>query len=121
MKKKSAAAIAMARTAGMSVKNVLWLWWKLVVLVSLTLCVLAFLKLQSYSLSDSELPSSFSTSSISRRSRPLDYSGNPKVAFLFLVRRNLPLDFLWGSFFEVCSILQFFVKFRIKIFFFFLE
>ncbi|XP_009614451.1 glycosyltransferase BC10-like isoform X1 [Nicotiana tomentosiformis] len=95
MKKNSPAA-----TAGISVRNVLWLWWKLVVIVSLTLCVLAFLKLQSYSLSDSELSSSISTSSISRRSRVVDYSGNPKVAFLFLVRRNLPLDFLWGSFFE---------------------
>ncbi|XP_059285953.1 glycosyltransferase BC10-like isoform X1 [Lycium ferocissimum] len=85
----------------MSVRNVLWLWWKLVVVVSLTLCVLAFLKLQSYSLSDSEQLSFSSTSSISRRSRAVDdYIGNPKVAFLFLVRRDLPLDFLWGSFFE---------------------
>ncbi|KAL3345594.1 hypothetical protein AABB24_024518 [Solanum stoloniferum] len=98
MKKKSAAAMAMAATAGMSVRNVLWLWWKLLVLVSLTICVLAFLKLQNYSLSDSELSSS--TSSISSRSRAVDYTGNPKVAFLFLVRRNLPLDFLWGNFFE---------------------
>uniref|UniRef100_A0A3Q7F598 Core-2/I-branching beta-1,6-N-acetylglucosaminyltransferase family protein n=1 Tax=Solanum lycopersicum TaxID=4081 RepID=A0A3Q7F598_SOLLC len=72
MKKKSAAAMAMAATAGMS--------------------------LQNYSLSDSELSSS--TSSISSRSRALYYTGNPKVAFLFLVRRNLPLDFLWGNFFE---------------------
>ncbi|CAM8903166.1 hypothetical protein QQ045_012167 [Rhodiola kirilowii] len=28
------------------------------------------------------------------------YDGPPRVAFLFLARRNLPLDFLWGSFFE---------------------
>ncbi|XP_050379903.1 glycosyltransferase BC10-like [Argentina anserina] len=27
-------------------------------------------------------------------------SSPPKVAFLFLVRRNLPLDFLWGIFFK---------------------
>uniref|UniRef100_A0A7N0TP42 Core-2/I-branching beta-1,6-N-acetylglucosaminyltransferase family protein n=1 Tax=Kalanchoe fedtschenkoi TaxID=63787 RepID=A0A7N0TP42_KALFE len=29
-----------------------------------------------------------------------EYSGPDRVAFLFLARRNLPLDFLWGSFFE---------------------
>lgn len=99
MKRRSAVAMAIAATAGKSVRNALWLWWKLLVLISLTICVLAFLKLQSYSLTDSELSSS--ASSISRRSRAADYTGNPKVAFLFLVRRNLPLDFLWGSFFEV--------------------
>lgn len=27
--------------------------------------------------------------------------GTPKIAFMFLVRENLPLDFLWHSFFKV--------------------
>lgn len=29
------------------------------------------------------------------------FDGPPKIAFLFLVRRNLPLDFLWDAFFQV--------------------
>ncbi|XP_004486183.1 glycosyltransferase BC10-like [Cicer arietinum] len=28
------------------------------------------------------------------------FHGPPKIAFLFLVRRNIPLDFLWGAFFQ---------------------
>ncbi|XP_052735134.1 glycosyltransferase BC10 isoform X4 [Vigna angularis] len=28
------------------------------------------------------------------------FDGPPKIAFLFLVRRNLPLDFLWDAFFQ---------------------
>ncbi|XP_022771754.1 uncharacterized protein LOC111314555 isoform X2 [Durio zibethinus] len=28
------------------------------------------------------------------------FKGTPKIAFLFLARRNLPLDFLWGTFFK---------------------
>ncbi|XP_058723750.1 glycosyltransferase BC10-like [Vicia villosa] len=28
------------------------------------------------------------------------FDGPPKIAFLFLVRRNVPLDFLWGAFFQ---------------------
>lgn len=28
------------------------------------------------------------------------FDGPPKIAFLFLVRRNVPLDFLWDAFFQ---------------------
>ncbi|KAA8520128.1 hypothetical protein F0562_014384 [Nyssa sinensis] len=35
------------------------------------------------------------------------FEGPPKIAFLFLARRNLPLDFLWGSFFENADVANF--------------
>ncbi|PNY00553.1 core-2 i-branching beta-n-acetylglucosaminyltransferase family protein [Trifolium pratense] len=35
-----------------------------------------------------------------RISRAAVFHGPPKIAFLFLVRRNIPLDFLWGAFFQ---------------------
>lgn len=87
MTKKAAQPIA--------VRRVLWLSWKLVVLVSVALCALALLRLHS----QSDLTSPLS------RPRPRIYrhkfEGTPKIAFLFLARRKLPLDFLWDSFFEV--------------------
>ncbi|KAL2475685.1 Core-2/I-branching beta-1 [Abeliophyllum distichum] len=78
-------------------RHVLWLVWKMVILASIILCVWAFFKLQKYS----ESPVS-PYSSLPRKSRVfLDrFEGNAKIAFLFLARRDLPLDFLWGSFFE---------------------
>lgn len=30
-----------------------------------------------------------------------NFEGPPKIAFLFLVRKDLPLDFLWDAFFKV--------------------
>lgn len=71
--------------------------------LSISLCVLALLRLQHYSQSQLSFPSSSSSSSlVVRRSRILNshFEGPPKVAFLFLTRRNVPLDFLWGCFFE---------------------
>jgi hypothetical protein len=87
MTKKAAQPVA--------VRHVIWLSWKLVVLLSVALCALALLRLHSHS----DLTSPYS------RPRPRIYrhkfEGTPKIAFLFLARRNLPLDFLWDSFFEV--------------------
>ncbi|XP_020222044.1 glycosyltransferase BC10 [Cajanus cajan] len=40
------------------------------------------------------------------RSR-LFFDGPPKIAFLFLVRRNLPLDFLWDAFFQNAHVSRF--------------
>lgn len=79
------------------IPSVIWFSWKLVITFSVALCILALLRLQSYSRLD--LPSA----SLSRRLRPPphSFSGPPKIAFLFLTRRNLPLDFLWGSFLQV--------------------
>ncbi|KAL9146748.1 hypothetical protein ABFS82_13G130500 [Erythranthe guttata] len=83
---------------GLSMRHVLCLGWKLLILVSLILCVWAFLRIQQYSQS---MGSSASVV-LPRRTRVSDYHfrGDPKIAFLFLVRKNLPLDFLWESFFE---------------------
>ncbi|XP_031124867.1 glycosyltransferase BC10-like [Ipomoea triloba] len=107
MTKKASATAAAAAT---ELRRVLWVWWKLVITLSLALCVLAFLRLQRYSPSDSELAfASANSVSISRRSRAPDgdFRGNPKIAFLFLAKKNLPLDFLWGSFFENADIANF--------------
>ncbi|XP_022848623.1 uncharacterized protein LOC111370949 isoform X3 [Olea europaea var. sylvestris] len=78
-------------------RRVLWLVWKMVILTSIVLCLWAFFRLQKYS----ESPvSPYST--LPRKSRVFldQFEGNPKIAFLYLARRDLPLDFLWGSFFE---------------------
>ncbi|KAL6135217.1 hypothetical protein ACLB2K_067445 [Fragaria x ananassa] len=72
---------------------------RLIIILCVLLCVLAFLRLVLRS--ESNLQSSFP--STPRRSRGFidtQFVGPPKVAFLFLVRRDLPLDFLWGTFFK---------------------
>ncbi|KAH0985924.1 hypothetical protein GBA52_013101 [Prunus armeniaca] len=80
-------------------RHVLRFSWKLVVILSITLCVLAFLKLHSQpDLYSSPSSLSIARSRLSRHGN--NFSGPPKIAFLFLARRSLPLDFLWGSFFE---------------------
>lgn len=96
-----------------SIRQLLWFAWKVVIVMSVTLCALAFLRLQHYSVvypDSSSASFSFSSSSppVRHRSRLMSsYNGNPKVAFLFLVRKNLPLDFLWDSFFEHADIANF--------------
>lgn len=75
-------------------RRVIWSGWKLVIILSMGLCVFALFRLHLSSPPETLL---------SRRrsfSREVVFSGPPKIAFLFLVRRGLPLDFLWGSFFE---------------------
>ncbi|PQQ12151.1 uncharacterized protein Pyn_00168 [Prunus yedoensis var. nudiflora] len=80
-------------------RHVLRFSWKLVVILSITLCVLAFFKLHSQpDLYSSPSSLSIARSRISRQGN--NFSGPPKIAFLFLARRGLSLDFLWGSFFE---------------------
>ncbi|KAL3521931.1 hypothetical protein ACH5RR_014765 [Cinchona calisaya] len=115
-KKAAAAGGGLKAVPGLQVRYLLWLSWKFVVGVSITLCVLAFFRLQSYSSSSesataSELSSEHSTSSLihhkSRFMNSYDFKGNAKIAFLFLARRNLPLDFLWGSFFENADVANF--------------
>ncbi|KAK3039653.1 hypothetical protein RJ639_026994, partial [Escallonia herrerae] len=75
------------------------LGWKLVVLVAVGLCVIGLLKLQS------ELAAPPARGS--RRIRADAFVGSPKVAFLFLARRDLPLDFLWQAFFENADVANF--------------
>ncbi|GER52896.1 Core-2/I-branching beta-1,6-N-acetylglucosaminyltransferase family protein [Striga asiatica] len=81
------------------VHHVLRLGWKLVVFSSVALCVLSFIRTQLYSQSPE---SSYSPTHLARRTRVLSsqFRGDPKIAFLFMVRRSLPLDFIWESFFQ---------------------
>ncbi|CAK9137257.1 unnamed protein product [Ilex paraguariensis] len=82
------------KTSAIPIRHVFWFGWKLVVILSVTLFSLTLLRLHRNSRSQLSSPP--------RRSRISNeiFEGPPKVAFLFLARRNLPLDFLWGSFFE---------------------
>lgn len=87
MKKKTSNSV-------LSMRQVFWFSWRMVIVLSIALCVLILFRLQN---SQPQLSaSSLRRSQISTNT----YEGNPKIAFLFLTRRNLPLDFLWGSFFE---------------------
>ncbi|KAK9285452.1 hypothetical protein L1049_024645 [Liquidambar formosana] len=85
-----------------SVRHLNWFGTKLVLSLFVLLCFLALLGLIHHS--HSKLQSSSSSIFTSRRSRSFgssnNFQGPPKVAFLFLARRKLPLDFLWGAFFK---------------------
>ncbi|EOY28772.1 hypothetical protein QUC31_013223 [Theobroma cacao] len=87
-------------------RQVLWLGWKLVILLSVALCFVALLRLHFS-------PDLSSPNSLSRPARVRSrisggtFDGIPKIAFLFLARFNLPLDFLWGSFFENADVANF--------------
>lgn len=71
--------------------------WKLITALSASLCVLALFSI--YHRQSRPVPSL----SAARSRIPLHkYSGDrPKIAFLFLARHDLPLDFLWDRFFKV--------------------
>ena len=100
----SVAGRSMTKKAATSVpgRRVIWLGWKLVILLSLALCFFALLRLH-FSPHISSSPDSFSRARTRSRVSHDNFRGPPKIAFLFLARLNLPLDFLWGSFFEVSS------------------
>ncbi|KAF2618189.1 hypothetical protein F2Q68_00042500 [Brassica cretica] len=78
--------------------GVVWLQWKLVIFlyVALSLLSLLCIHLQYYSVTMLETLS-VAGSHIPPRKYPGD---RPKVAFLFLTRRDLPLDFMWDRFFK---------------------
>ncbi|KAL5578764.1 hypothetical protein UlMin_011206 [Ulmus minor] len=85
-------------------RHVIWFSWKLVVLFSVALCFAALLRLHL----SSDFPPSYSISRArSRLSLDNSFAGPPKIAFLFLARRALPLDFLWGAFFENADVAKF--------------
>ncbi|KAG6419202.1 hypothetical protein SASPL_121418 [Salvia splendens] len=67
MTKKAQASIK----PGLSMRHVLCLGWKLVILLSVALCVFAFLRIQQYSHSTAALPQKF-------RSLTYDFNSNPK-------------------------------------------
>lgn len=72
-------------------KSTLWLVWKLLIILTLVVCILGLLRINN---------STPHHASPTRRISSQFYTGNPKIAFLFLARRHLPLDFLWQTFFE---------------------
>lgn len=81
------------KVSGVSLRYVFWFGWKTVIILSVILCFYALLRLNT--------PSEFATTTSPYRAFSDDkFEGPPKIAFLFLVRQKLPLDFLWGSFFE---------------------
>ncbi|XP_074340428.1 glycosyltransferase BC10-like isoform X3 [Apium graveolens] len=67
--------------------------WKLLIIVTIGVCIIGLLIITKLT---PQLPSPAPTRRISSQF----YTGNPKIAFLFLARRHLPLDFLWQAFFE---------------------
>ncbi|XP_019424675.1 PREDICTED: uncharacterized protein LOC109333611 isoform X3 [Lupinus angustifolius] len=74
--------------------------WKLLILffsVSLS-CVVVLASLFRLHYSNNNY--SNNSSRLTRSSISRVFNGPPKIAFLFLVRRNIPLDFLWGTFFQ---------------------
>ncbi|KAF5481031.1 hypothetical protein F2P56_001723, partial [Juglans regia] len=82
------------------VRHLLRFFSKLIFFFCVLLCLLAFHRLQY---SPSKLQAPIFTSRISRTLRAchhVHFEGPPKIAFLFLVGRDLPLDFLWGAFFK---------------------
>ncbi|XP_056849293.1 glycosyltransferase BC10-like [Raphanus sativus] len=93
----------MTRKSVSSRRGVAWLGWKLVIAFSVSLCLLALLRIQMQY--RSSVTTALSVAAGSHDDITLrDYSSGdrrrPKVAFLFLARRDLPLDFLWDSFFK---------------------
>ncbi|KAK1326515.1 hypothetical protein QJS10_CPA01g01794 [Acorus calamus] len=68
------------------------MWWgvKLVVSLSIIISIFSIIWIQSQTSSTSPL----------QKYSPTPFSSNPKIAFLFLTKSNLPLDFLWDTFFQ---------------------
>lgn len=86
-------------------RHLLWFGFKMVIaLCFLSYGLFAYLKLHSHVKLPSLHPPAFRTSPSSWYHH---FEGTPKIAFLFLARRDLPLDFLWDSFFKVCISLLF--------------
>uniref|UniRef100_A0A2P2J015 Uncharacterized protein LOC103324430 n=1 Tax=Rhizophora mucronata TaxID=61149 RepID=A0A2P2J015_RHIMU len=100
MAKKAPPLVAARRRA-------VWLGWRLPILVSFAFCMLALLRLHSpYNLSSSP-PDSLAGTRLRVLIPRHAFAGPPKIAFLFLVRLDLPLDFLWGSFFKNADMQKF--------------
>ncbi|AEE33950.1 Core-2/I-branching beta-1,6-N-acetylglucosaminyltransferase family protein [Arabidopsis thaliana] len=83
-------------------RGVVWFRWKILITISTALCILALFCINRQSNSTATTTTLSSSLSVARSRIPLvKYSGDrPKLAFLFLARRDLPLDFLWDRFFK---------------------
>ncbi|CAL1397565.1 unnamed protein product [Linum trigynum] len=81
--------------------------WKLPVLLSLCLSLLAIFNLHLYYSSSAADTVRISAARRRMSPFPLSFRGPPKIVFLFLVRRDVPLDFLWGAFFDGADVAKF--------------
>ncbi|RYQ82022.1 hypothetical protein Ahy_B10g100600 isoform D [Arachis hypogaea] len=82
--------------------------WKLLILLCVSLsCVLVLASL--FSLHSSYLSNADSSNhfKVTRSTVSRTFHGPPKIAFLFLVRQNIPLDFLWHVFFKNGNVAKF--------------
>ncbi|XP_020415662.1 uncharacterized protein LOC18783060 [Prunus persica] len=98
------------KRASSPMRQLLRLVTGLIIIVSIFLCLLAFLRVLHF---QSKLPPSFFTSQRSHAFIHEDqFKGPPKVAFLFLVHRDLPLYFLWDTFFKNGDVAKFSIYIR---------
>ncbi|KAF9608006.1 hypothetical protein IFM89_004887 [Coptis chinensis] len=75
---------------------------KLAIFLSIVLCVFAFFRLHSQSPQFRKHYSSTSTFQVVTQ-----FNGQPKISFLFLARKDLPLDFLWNNFLQNADLASF--------------
>ncbi|XP_048138164.1 glycosyltransferase BC10-like isoform X2 [Rhodamnia argentea] len=88
------------KRASLPIRQLLVLRSKPVFSIFLVFCVFAFVRLNR----SKSRSSTTDKSSIDEKSK---LETNPKVAFLFLARRNVPLDFMWGAFFQEANVRNF--------------
>ncbi|KAM1666487.1 hypothetical protein ACFX1X_046115 [Malus domestica] len=91
--------MAKKRASSASMSRLLSFVSRLFIVLSILLCLLAFLRL-IHSQSKDQPPVFASPTRFPAVIHDNQFEGPPKVAFLFLARRDLPLDFLWNTFFK---------------------
>ncbi|KAF8016709.1 hypothetical protein BT93_H2051 [Corymbia citriodora subsp. variegata] len=87
------------KRASLPMRQLLVLRSKLVFSIFLMFCVFAFVRLNR--------PKSGSSTNKSSNGEKSKLETNPKIAFLFLARKNIPLDFMWGAFFQEADMKNF--------------
>ncbi|KAK3404466.1 hypothetical protein EUGRSUZ_K00774 [Eucalyptus grandis] len=87
------------KRASLPIRQLLVLRSKLVFSMFLLFCVFAFARLN--------WPKSGSSTNESSNEEKSKLETNPKIAFLFLARKNIPLDFMWGAFFQEANVKNF--------------
>ncbi|XP_068658087.1 glycosyltransferase BC10-like [Aristolochia californica] len=84
-----------ASSSSSSVQSHFWSGLKIVTSLSVFMCLFLLLSPQSSS------PNAVRDKALEFGRRPVEpFFGTPKIAFLFLARSNLPLDFVWHFFFQ---------------------
>ncbi|MQL72081.1 hypothetical protein Taro_004429 [Colocasia esculenta] len=96
----SAASLLMVSSSSSSVRSRFWLGLKVVGVTSVFICLFAFLKIQAEYRASSFYLVKVQTAAEEAALSLAPFEGPPRVAFLFLARGGLPLDFLWHAFFQ---------------------